>query len=57
MEEAPQMSEAGIKTMIVDKSAIPDRIQVIEQDIRALIELGDVLVTVELMRRAEDHEC
>lgn len=57
MEEASQMSEAGIKTMIVDKSAIPDRIQVIEQDIRALIELGDVLVTVELMRRAEDHEC
>jgi hypothetical protein len=51
------MSEAGIKTMITDPSAIPDRIKMVEQDIRALIELGTVLVTVELVRRAQDHEC
>lgn len=57
MEEVAQMSEAGIRTLILDDSQVRDVIKTIEQDIRVLVEMGAVLVTVELLSRVEDNQC
>lgn len=57
VEEVAQMSEAGIRTLILDDSQVRDVIKTIEQDIRVLVEMGAVLVTVELLSRAQDNEC
>jgi len=51
------MSEAGIRTLILDDSQVRDVIKTIEQDIRVLVEMGAVLVTVELLSRVEDNQC
>jgi hypothetical protein len=59
VEEAAQMTDrVGVKTMILRPDAVGDRLPLIEQDIRALIEIGAVIVTVELLRKrdAEDHQ-
>jgi hypothetical protein len=57
VEEVAQMSEAGIRTLILDDSQVRDVIKTIEQDIRVLVEMGAVLVTVELLSRVEDNQC
>jgi hypothetical protein len=48
----------GVQTMILLPDGVDDRLQLIERDIRALIQLGVVIVTVELLKRrdAEDHQ-
>lgn len=48
----------GVQTMILLPDGVGERLPLIERDIRALIEIGAVIVTVELLksRDAEDHQ-
>ena len=44
--------------MILLPDGVDEKLPLIEQDIRALIEMGVVIVTVELLKKrdAEDHQ-
>lgn len=48
----------GVQTMILLPDGVDERLPLIERDIRALIQTGAVIVTVELLRKrdAEDHQ-
>lgn len=48
----------GVQTMILLPDGVDEKLPLIEQDIRALIEMGVVIVTVELLKKrdAEDHQ-
>jgi hypothetical protein len=50
------MNELGIRTLVQNPESVPDRLKIIEQDIQALLKLGAVLVTVQVVKHAQDHQ-